>query len=52
MISFRKIGALYCVVFSKEWMALIIKVFERALNCWSNPPQELIDILDQMKERQ
>jgi hypothetical protein len=37
--------------FSDDDLPTMIKVFERALNCWSNPPRELLDVLDQMKER-
>jgi hypothetical protein len=39
------------IIFDRMESDLIIKVFERALNCWSNPPRELLDVLDQMKER-
>lgn len=39
------------IIFNRLETPMMIKVFERALNCWSNPPKELIDILDQMKER-
>jgi hypothetical protein len=51
MIFYKRMGHLHYIAFSDTWSSLIIKVFERALNCWSNPPRELIDILDQMKER-
>jgi hypothetical protein len=38
------------IIFNRLETPTMIKVFERALNCWSNPPQELLDVLDRMKE--
>ena len=39
------------IIFNRLETPTMIKVFERALNCWSNPPRELLDVLDRMKER-
>lgn len=38
------------IFFDQMETEMMIKVFERALNCWSAPPQELVDVLDQMKQ--
>ncbi len=39
-----------CITFDDEDLPKLIKVFERALNTWSNPPAELIKVLEDMKD--
>jgi hypothetical protein len=53
MIIYRSSNEFYrdAITFDTDDLPTMIKAFQRALNCWSNPPQELIDILDQMKAK-